>query len=139
VGHAGRHAHPLRPASRTGAGFTLVEILIVVAIVGLLIAIGVPSLLHARIQANEAAALKDLRAAQSDRAGRTIDCVNPPRYLVGAKLGYERGCSPGYYWARPEVQGRTGIRGFGADTAGRLCFTPDGSIPDMTGNCTLLR
>jgi type II secretory pathway pseudopilin PulG len=111
----------------------------VVAIVGLLVAIGVPSLLHSRMQANEAAALKDLRAAQSERAGVTIDCLNPPRYLVGTESGYVRGCSPGLYWARPEVQGRTGLRGFGADTAGRLCFTTDGSIPDMTGNCALLR
>jgi type II secretory pathway pseudopilin PulG len=111
----------------------------VVAIVGLLMAIGIPALLHSRMQANEAAALKDLRAAQSDQAGVTIACTNPPSYLVGTKSGYVRGCSPGFYWARPEVQGRTGIRGFGADTAGRLCFTPDGSIPDMAGNCALLR
>ena len=124
----------------TGArGFTLVEMMIVAAIVGLLIAIGVPALLTSRIQANEVAALKDLRAAQTDRAGVTITCQNPPTYLVGTQFGYVRGCSPGLYWARPEVQGRTGIRGFGADTAGRLCFTTDGSIPDMTGDCTLIR
>jgi type II secretory pathway pseudopilin PulG len=109
------------------------------AIVGLLIAIGIPGLLSSRIQANEVAALKDLRAAQSDMAGTAITCANPPGYLVGTKSGYVRGCSPGAYWARPEVQGRTGIRGFGADTAGRLCFTPDGSIPNMTGNCALIR
>jgi type II secretory pathway pseudopilin PulG len=116
-----------------------VEILIVMAIVGLLIAIGIPGLLSSRIQANEAAALKDLRAAQSDQAGTMINCANPPMYLVGTKSGYVRGCSPGLYWARPEVQGRTGIRGFGADTAGRLCFTTDGSIPNMAGDCALLR
>ena len=110
-----------------------------IAIIGLLIAIGVPGLIHSRIQANEVAALKDLRAAQSDWAGTVITCQNPPDYLVGTKSGYVRGCSPGFYWARPEVQGRTGIRGFGADTAGRLCFTGDGSIPNMTGDCTLIR
>jgi hypothetical protein len=111
----------------------------VTAIIGLLIAIGVPSLIHSRIQANEVAALKDLRAAQSDRAGTTITCQNLPDYLVGNKSGYVRGCSPGMYWARPEVQGRTGIRGFAADHTGRLCFTADGSIPNMAGNCTLIR
>jgi prepilin-type N-terminal cleavage/methylation domain-containing protein len=120
-------------------GFTLVEILIVIAIVALLVAVGVPGLIHARIQANEVAALKDLRAAQSDQAGTAITCANTPGYLAGNKSGYVRGCAPGVYWARPEAQGRTGIRGFGADTAGRLCFTTDGSVPDMTGNCTLLR
>lgn len=120
-------------------GFTLVEMLIVAAIVGLLIAIGIPGLLSSRIQANEVAALKDLRAAQTDQAGTAITCQNPPGYLVGTKSGYVRGCSPGMYWARPEVQGRTGIRGFAADTAGRLCFTSDGSIPNVGVSCETIR
>ena len=110
-----------------------------VAIIALLIAIGVPGLLSSRIQANEAAALKDLRAAQTDQAGTAITCLNAPGYLVGTKSGYVRGCSPGLYWARPEVQGRTGIRGFGADTSGRLCFTTDGSVPNMSGGCDTIR
>jgi len=43
-------------------GFTLVEIMIVVAIIALLAAIAIPNLLRARVTANEAAAQATLRA-----------------------------------------------------------------------------
>lgn len=43
-------------------GFTLVEIMIVVAIIALLAAIAIPNLLRARISANEALAQSTLRA-----------------------------------------------------------------------------
>ena len=109
------------------------------AIVGILVAIAIPRVLSAKTQANEVAAIKDLRAVQADLEGKPINCQYAPDYLLGTKSGYVRGCSPGMYWARPEVQGQTGVRGFAADSTGRVCFTTDGSIPNMSGNCDVIR
>jgi type IV pilus assembly protein PilA len=47
------------------AGFTLVEIMIVVAIIGVLAAIGIPSFLHARTRSQATACINNLRQIET--------------------------------------------------------------------------
>ena len=70
-------------------GFTLVEIMIVVAIVGLLVALAIPSLMRARLSANETMAQASVRAIITALENYRAD-QNPPSYptaLVTLKLG----------------------------------------------------
>jgi len=130
---------PLRRDAGDGRGFTLIELLIVVAIIGIIAVIAIPALTRARVSANEAAAIGDLRTAVTQYSARFVSCASPPPYMAAPKSGYDRGCTNGVFWAVPSVPGKTGVRGFGGDSGGRICFTPDGTIPDMTGACTGLK
>src|SRR5262245_58442222 len=54
--------------SKTDAGFSLLELLIVVAIILIIATIAIPSLLHSRQLANESAAVADLRQINTAQA-----------------------------------------------------------------------
>ncbi len=77
-------------------GFTLVEIMIVVAIIALLAAIAIPNLLRARITANESAAMATLRTVST--ALETYSAANNGLYAPSAQTvdTYLRSTTPPY-------------------------------------------
>jgi len=138
--------------------FTLVEIMVVVAVIALLAAITIPNLLRARLNANESATIKALKtiiAAATSYTGVnnggyppnfvTLSSAIPP-YLdmtftdPATRNGYTITYVPGlvidaagnldsiYVTAVPLLAGTTGSRVFYIDEAGVICFAPQGTL-----------
>ena len=133
-------------------GFSLSELLIVVAVIGIIAALAVPNLVQSKKAANEASAIASVRnlvTAQITYASTLgggnfgslaeLSSENFADEVLGSgqKDGYDfsvaaNGSIGFSVIATPTVPGNTGERAFYGNETGVIRYTVDGTVPDST-------
>lgn len=90
-------------------GFSLIELLVVVAIILIIAAIAIPNLLRARISANDAAAASTVRNLDNSQATYLIQYGSIGYASTLAMLGPANPCSPAGACLVDEVLGCAGV------------------------------
>ena len=94
-------------------GFTLIELMIVVAIIAIIASIAIPNLLAARLNANESAAIATLKNIASAQAQAQASAVIDANYTGAGEFGFFG-----------ELAGAVAVRTDGAGGVGTETITP---------------
>lgn len=110
------------------AGFTLVELLIVIAVIGILASIGIAQILRARLVANETAAISSMRSVNSAQMSYSTAAGQGGFATSLAILGTP--CLGGNGFISPDLNPAAP----GVTPAGAAGVLKSGYVVDMAGN-----